>query len=96
MVAAFVIDRRSVKRVEVDPIVLPDLALVGSALGLSALPVALTAADGSLKAVNSAYKSRFGGTPGPAEVGKDKKAAKLLADLRDQAIRDGSATAPSV
>src|SRR5688572_29584206 len=96
LVAAFVIDRRGAKRVEVEPIVLPDLALVGSTLSLSAYPAALTSADGSLKSVNPAYKARFGGTPALAEVGKDKKAAKLLAELRDEAIRDGSATTPSV
>ena len=96
LVAAFVIERRGAKTVEVEPIVLPDLALVGSALNLSVFPAALTSADGGLKAVNAAYKSRFGGVPAPTEAGKDKKAAKLMADLLDKAVRDGSAFAPSV
>ena len=65
LVAAFVIDRRSARRVEIEPIVLPDLALVGSALNLSAFPAAITATDGSLRSMNAAYKSRFGGAPVP-------------------------------
>jgi len=93
LVAAFVIDRRGSKRVESVPLILPDLALVGSALGLSSDPVAMTASDGSLRAVNPAYKSRFGGTPSPLELGKGKQAAKALGKLRDAALRDRQATA---
>ncbi len=93
LVAAFVIDRRGTRRIEVEPIVLPDLALVGSVLNLSPDAAAVTAADGSLRSVNATYKSRFGGTPLPLEVGKDKKAAKSLGSLRETALRDGSATA---
>jgi two-component system cell cycle sensor histidine kinase/response regulator CckA len=96
LVAAFVIDRRGAKRVEVEPVILPDLALVGSALSLSPDAAVITAADGTLRSVNAAYKTRFGGTPDPLEAGKDKKAAKLLANLRDVALRDGSATAEGV
>ncbi|HXG81760.1 MAG TPA: hypothetical protein VNJ05_08160, partial [Sphingomicrobium sp.] len=83
LVAAFVIDRRGAKPVVVEPIILPDMALVSSALNLSPEPAAITATDGSLRSVNSAYKARFGGTPSPQDVGKDKKAAKALASLRD-------------
>jgi two-component system cell cycle sensor histidine kinase/response regulator CckA len=96
LVAAFVIDRRSARRVEVEPVILPDLALVGSALSLSPDAAVITAADGSLRSVNAAYKTRFGGTPDPLEAGKDKKAAKLLANLREAALRDGSASAEEV
>jgi two-component system cell cycle sensor histidine kinase/response regulator CckA len=96
LVAAFVIDRRGAQRVEIAPIVLPDLALVGSALNLSTFPAAITDIDGNLKSLNTAYKGRFSGTPSPIDVGKDKKAAKALAGLRDAALRDGSATAESV
>jgi len=96
LVAAFVIDRRGAKRVEVEPVILPDLALVGSALSLSPDAAVITAADGTLRSVNAAYKTRFGGTPDPLAAGKDKKAAKLLANLRDVALRDGSATAEGV
>ncbi len=91
LIATFVIDRRSARRVEVEPIVLPDLALVGSALNLSAFPACITAVDGGLKSVNSTYKGRFGAAALPVELGKDKKAAKTLASLRDGAIRDGNA-----
>jgi two-component system cell cycle sensor histidine kinase/response regulator CckA len=89
LVAAFVIDRRSARRVELDPVVLPDLALAGSALNLSSDPAAITDADGGLKAINAAYKTRFSGTPGPLEVGGDKKASNGLARLKDLALRDG-------
>ncbi len=96
LVATFVVDRRGSRPVEVEPIVLPDLALVGSALNLSTSPAALTASDGTLKSINSAYKARFGAALNPTEVGKDKKAAKALAGLRDLAIRDGRAAAEPV
>ena len=89
LVAAFVIDRRGARRIELEPIILPDLALVGSALNLSNDPAAITELDGSLKAINAAYKSRFGGTPAPLEVGKDKKAARKLEQLLETAVRDG-------
>ncbi|MFL6739070.1 MAG: response regulator [Sphingomicrobium sp.] len=96
LVAAFVIDRRGAKRIEVEPVILPDLALVGSALSLSPDATVITAADGTLRSVNAAYKTRFGGTPDPLEAGKDKKAAKSLANLRELALRDGSATAEGI
>jgi two-component system cell cycle sensor histidine kinase/response regulator CckA len=96
LVAAFVIERRGAKRVEAIPLVLADLALVGSALGLSSDPVAMTAADGSLRAVNPAYKARFGGTPSPLDLGKGKQAAKALEQLRDAALRDGEAAASNL
>jgi two-component system cell cycle sensor histidine kinase/response regulator CckA len=93
LVAAFVIDRRGARRIEVEPIILPDLALVGSALNLSPDAAAVTAADGDLRSVNAAYKARFGGTPLPLDVGKNKKAAKSLGNLREAALRDGSGAA---
>jgi two-component system cell cycle sensor histidine kinase/response regulator CckA len=93
LVAAFVIDRRSARRVDLEPIVLPDLALAGSALNLSSDPAAITDADGGLKAINAAFKARFNGTPGPLEVGGDKKASVGLARLRDLALRDGEGSA---
>src|SRR5690348_11298640 len=40
----------------------PDFSLVGSALGLSRDPVALTTSDGTLLVVNTAYRERFGST----------------------------------
>ncbi|MCL6697686.1 response regulator [Sphingomonas sp. NSE70-1] len=89
LVAAFVIDRRSAGRVEVEPIVLPDLALAGSALNLSSDPAAITDVEGALKAINIAYKDRFDGTPAPIEVGRNKAASTKLVRLKDAALRDG-------
>ena len=93
LVAAFVIDRRGSRRVELEPIVLPDLALAGSALNLSSDAAAITDAEGALKAINSAYKARFSGTPGPLDVGGDKGASNGLARLKDAALRDGEGSA---
>src|SRR5262245_5411726 len=49
LVAAFVIDRRGSRRVEAAPVILPDLALVGSAIAMSQDAVAMTEAGGALK-----------------------------------------------
>src|SRR5687767_5314845 len=95
LVAAFAIDRRGAKRVEVAPVILPDLALVGSALGLSSDPLAMTGTDGTLKSINPAYKARFG-SRGPLELGKGKQAAKAIAQLRDDAARDGGCSVSDV
>ena len=93
LVAAFVVDRRSSRRIEVEPIVLPDLALAGSVLNLSSDAAAITDPDGALKAINAAYKARFNGTPGPLEVGSDNSASKALVRLKDSALRDGDGSA---
>jgi len=95
LVAAFVIDRRSSRRVEVAPLILPDLALVGSALGLSLDPAAMTQADGTLQSINSAYKSQFG-QRSPLELGKGKQATKAIAMLRETAARDGDSSMADV
>ena len=96
LVAAFIIDRRSSKRIEIEPVVLPDLALVGSALAISSDPAAITGADGSLRSINPSYKARFGsGTP-PLELGKGKKAAAALQALLGTALRDGRAKGEKV
>jgi two-component system cell cycle sensor histidine kinase/response regulator CckA len=91
LVAAFVIDRRGSKRIDVAPLVLPDLALVGTALGLSPDPAAMTDADGTLKSINAAYKARFG-QRAPLELGKGKQAAKAIGLLRETAQRDGESS----
>ena len=96
LVATFVIDRRGSRRVEVEPIVLPDLAVVGSALAISSDPAALTGADGSLRSLNPAYKARFDGNLPPLELGKGKKATAALEALRSAALRDGRATGEMV
>jgi two-component system cell cycle sensor histidine kinase/response regulator CckA len=93
LVATFVIDRRGSRRVEVEPVVLPDLAMAGSVLNLSSDPAAITDPEGTLKAINAAYKARFNGTPGPLEIGGDKKASAGLARLKDGALRNGEASA---
>jgi len=93
LVAAFVIDRRASRRVEVESLILPDLALVGSALVLAPDPVAMTEADGTLRSINPAYKERFGGGSSPLELGSGKKAGKALGQLREAALRDGEASA---
>ena len=90
LVAAFVIDRRGARRVEVEPIVLADIALLGSVLDVAAEPAILTALDGTLRSVNAAYKARFPGTPLPTELG-DSEQKVVLAQLRDRACRDGEA-----
>jgi two-component system, cell cycle sensor histidine kinase and response regulator CckA len=96
LVAAFVIDRRGSRRIEVEPVILPDLALVGSILAISPDAAALTGTDGGLRAVNPAYKARFAGSPAPLDLGKGKKGAAALEGLRDTALRDGRAMADKV
>ena len=91
LVAAFVIDRRGPGPIEVAPLLVPDLELVGAAMGLSADSAALTDEDGAVRSINPAFKARFGSPRSPLEVGDDKKSAKLIAGLREAAIRDGHA-----
>ena len=93
LVAAFVIDRRSPKAIEVAPLLLPDMELVGSAIALSADAVALTDAGGALRSVNAAYKTRFKSARPPLELGETAKVAKALQLAREKALRDGSAEA---
>ena len=95
LVATFVIDRRGAKRVEAPPLILPDLALVGSAIGLSQDAVAMTSVDGVLKSVNAAYKEIFG-QKAPLEIGKGKQASKMIAGLAEAAQRDGEASLADV
>jgi two-component system cell cycle sensor histidine kinase/response regulator CckA len=71
-------------------IVGPDYSLLGSALGLSREPVALTTAEGSLLIVNAAYRERFGGTRPPLELGVDEQASQGLQLARSMAWRDSA------
>jgi two-component system cell cycle sensor histidine kinase/response regulator CckA len=89
LVAAFVIDRRGARSIEVAPLLVPDLELVGSALALSADPVAMTGADGELKSVNAAYRARFPSLTSPTDLGDDESVRGQLASARDAALRDG-------
>jgi two-component system cell cycle sensor histidine kinase/response regulator CckA len=91
LVAAFIIDRRSPKAIEIAPILVPDLELVGAAMGLSSDAAALTDEDGAVRSINPAYKARFDVPRSPLEVGEGKKPARQLAGLRDAALRDGQA-----
>ena len=93
LVAAFIIERRGGKRVEVDPIILPDLQLVGASLALARDPAALTAPDGTLRSINPAYQARFGSHP-PIEVGEDDAARDAIAVARERAWREGSGQTP--
>jgi two-component system, cell cycle sensor histidine kinase and response regulator CckA len=67
----------------------PDYALVGSALGLSPTPAALTSGEGSLLVANAAYRERFG-TAKPLELGADDGSRDSLALARTMAWRDGA------
>jgi two-component system cell cycle sensor histidine kinase/response regulator CckA len=66
----------------------PDFALVGSALGLSGDPCALTSSDGTLLIANSIYRERFGSSP-PLALGTDDEASQGLELARGLASRDG-------
>ena len=68
----------------------PDYALLGSALGLSRDPVALTTGEGSLLLANAAYRERFGGTPPPLELASDDDARDGLQLAKTMAWRDGA------
>ena len=68
----------------------PDYALLGSALGLSSDPVALTTGEGSLLLVNAAYRERFGGAPPPLELAANDDAAQGLMLAQTMASRDGA------
>jgi two-component system cell cycle sensor histidine kinase/response regulator CckA len=67
----------------------PDFSLVGSALGLSRDPVALTDGDGSVLVVNSAYRERFESTP-PLQLAAGDEAQNGLKLARSMAWRDGA------
>jgi two-component system cell cycle sensor histidine kinase/response regulator CckA len=67
----------------------PDYSLVGSALGLSRDPVALTNGEGSLLVVNTAYRERFGSTP-PLGLAAGDEASDGLKLAQSMAWRDGA------
>ena len=67
----------------------PDYSLVGSTLGLSQDPVALTSGEGSLLVVNATYRGRFGSTP-PLELGAVEEAQQGLKLAQSMAWRDGA------
>src|SRR5947207_9027147 len=62
-----------------EPLVVgPDFSLVGSALGLSLEPAALTTSEGSVLIVNTAYRERFGGNRSPLLLAADDAARQGL------------------
>ena len=67
----------------------PDYALLGSALGLSTDPVALTSGEGSLLVVNDVYRERFGAVR-PLDLASDEHAAEGLRLAQTMAWRDGA------
>ncbi len=68
----------------------PDFSLVGSTLGLSRDPTALTSSEGSVLVVNSAYRERFGGNLPPLSLGASEEAEQDLALAKAMAWRDGA------
>jgi two-component system cell cycle sensor histidine kinase/response regulator CckA len=70
-------------------IVGPDFSLIGSALGLSKEPAALTTSEGSLLIANAAYRDGFGGSHSPLELAEDEEARQGLDLVRAMAWRDG-------
>ena len=74
-----------------EPLVIgPDYALLGSALGLSSDPIALTTGEGSVLIVNAAYRERFGGARQPLELAADEDARQGLKLAQAMAWRDGA------
>ena len=67
----------------------PDYSLVGSALGLSRDPIALTGGEGTLLVVNTAYRERFGNSP-PLGVAANERANEGLKLAQSMAWRDGA------
>jgi two-component system cell cycle sensor histidine kinase/response regulator CckA len=89
-VATFAFMRTRETKVPAEPLVVgPDYALLGSALGLSPDPVALTTGEGSLLIVNGAYRERFGGSCAPLDLAADEEAKQGLELARTMAWRDG-------
>jgi two-component system cell cycle sensor histidine kinase/response regulator CckA len=68
----------------------PDFALLGSALGLSGDPVALTSDEGSLLLVNPSYSERFGAGRPPLELAANEEALQGLKLAQAMAERDGA------
>lgn len=91
LLAAFVYLRSPVGPAPTEPLVIgPDYALLGSALGLSGDPVALTTSEGSLLLVNPAYRERFGGAAPPLELASTDDARQGLNLALTMAQRDGA------
>ena len=68
----------------------PDYSILGSALGLSLDPTALTSSEGAVLIVNTAYRERFGGNAPPLSLAADDEARQGLELARTMAWRDGA------
>ena len=90
LVAAFIIDRRSVRAPAIATVAVPDFSLVGASLELVADAAALTRSDGSLVTINRAYRARFEDAP-PLDLGDGDEHRETIAECRLSAWRDGSA-----
>ena len=89
--ALFAILRKPASSAPDEPLVIgPDFALLGSALGLSSDPVALTTGEGSLLLVNAAYRERFGGARPPLDLASNEEAQQGLNLAQTMAWRDGA------
>ena len=89
--ALVVMFRRPAGHARPEPLVVgPEYELLGSALGLSADPVALTTGEGSLLLVNAAYRERFGGARVPLDLAASDEAREGLELAQGMAWRDGA------
>ncbi|WP_265529704.1 response regulator [Sphingomicrobium marinum] len=98
LVAAFVIDRRSVAVASSDGMAItkPDLSLVAAALSLQKEAAAVTDASGALLAANAAYRDRFGLSTSPLGIAHDEESAEALDAARRIALRDGLGSASGI
>ncbi len=87
LVAAFVIEKRAARSPLGEIVAVPDLTLIGTALGLHGEPAAVTDGEGQLLVANAAYSERFAGSRSPHELGGN------LPEARAKAWRDGHAYA---
>jgi two-component system cell cycle sensor histidine kinase/response regulator CckA len=74
----------------------PDYSIIGSALGLTREPAALTDGEGNLLIANIAYRDRFGGGRPPQSLGSDEESAQSLQLVKTMAWRDGGGCAAGV
>lgn len=92
LAGAGVIAMRRPARAEIEaPISLgPDYAALGTVIGLTGEPVALTTAEGSLLIANPAYRERFGPPRSPLDLASGAEGREALAMARELAWRDGA------
>jgi two-component system cell cycle sensor histidine kinase/response regulator CckA len=90
------LERRTKLTALVQPVELPDYAMIGSALALAGDAAALTNGEDHLVMANALYRERFGGAYGPMTLGADDNARDLLSTARDMAWRDGAGCAGGI